>query len=284
MVAVATVVASTVLFTVPASQAQEIPYYDLSQAQRQLDIAMDTADAVSAALAATRNELRENNVERTLITGSAADRAQALEESRRRSRQLAVEAYMGGGSIGTSLFLFDTRAASDLTFRSNLVREHAQTALDANAQYADLISSSDETIINLTEGIDAIWRRIEGLESDLIAAQRGVEDAEWVVYIAEIHAIADEEFAERPWRREPTPTDWAELRHCESTTTYDINTGNGFYGAYQFDYQTWFTVGGEDGDRADLRPPEEQDARARLLYSRRGSQPWPECGPRWLDD
>jgi len=277
-------VASTVLLTVPTSQAQEIPYYDLVQAKDELASASATVDAVTDALAATRNELRDNNVQRTLITGSAADRAQALEESRRRSRQLAVEAYMGGGSIGTSLFLFDTRAASDLTFRSNLVREHAQTALDANAQYSNLIKSSDETIINLTDGIDAIWRRIEGLESDLVAAERGVEAAEWVVYIAEIHAIADEEFASRPWRREPTPTDWAELRHCESTTTYDINTGNGFYGAYQFDYQTWFTVGGEDGDRADLRPPEEQDARARLLYSRRGSQPWPECGPRWLDD
>jgi len=276
--------ASTVLVSVPATQAQEIPYENIVQAKRELATAQGTADSVEAALAATRNELRDNNVERTLITGSAADRAQALEESRRRSRQLAVEAYMGGGSIGTSLYLFDTRAASDLMFRSNLVREHAQTALDANAQYADLIKSSDKTIISITEDIDAIWRRIEGLESDLVAAERGVENAEWVVYIAEIHAIADEEFASRPWRRQPTPTDWAELRHCESTTTYDINTGNGFYGAYQFDYQTWFTVGGEDGDRADLRPPEEQDARARLLYSRRGSQPWPECGPRWLDD
>jgi len=276
--------ASTVLVAVPTTQAQEIPYEDIVQARSELADAQETANAVRTALDTMRNELRDNNVERSLITGSAADRAQALEESRRRSRQLAVEAYMGGGNIGTSLYLFDTRAASDLMFRSNLVREHAQTALDANAQYADLIKSSDKTIISLTEGIDAIWRRIEGLESDLVAAERGVENAEWVVYVAEIHAIADEEFASRPWRRQPTPTDWAELRHCESTTTYDINTGNGFYGAYQFDYQTWFTVGGEDGDRADLRPPEEQDARARLLYSRRGSQPWPECGPRWLDD
>ena len=31
----------------------------------------------------------------------------------------------------------------------------------------------------------------------------------------------------------------AQLRMCESSGNYAINTGNGFYGAYQFDLGTW---------------------------------------------
>ncbi|RMH71483.1 MAG: transglycosylase, partial [Actinomyces sp.] len=62
---------------------------------------------------------------------------------------------------------------------------------------------------------------------------------------------------------------------------YRAVSPSGIYrGAYQFDRQTWRTVGGT-GDPA-AAPPAEQDARARELYARRGSQPWPICG-RYLD-
>jgi hypothetical protein len=69
---------------------------------------------------------------------------------------------------------------------------------------------------------------------------------------------------------------WAALRRCESGGNYQTNTGNGFYGAYQFDLQTWQSMGGT-GLPSDA-PPEEQDARAHALYAQRGSQPWPICG------
>ena len=74
---------------------------------------------------------------------------------------------------------------------------------------------------------------------------------------------------------------WERLRFCESTHDYEAVSPSGLYrGAYQFDFTTWQTVGGT-GDPA-AAPPEEQDARARELYARRGAQPWPECG-RFLD-
>ena len=67
------------------------------------------------------------------------------------------------------------------------------------------------------------------------------------------------------------------LRDCESTDNYEAISRSGTYrGAYQFDLPTWETVGGT-GDPV-LAPREEQDARARELYARRGSQPWPVCG------
>lgn len=54
---------------------------------------------------------------------------------------------------------------------------------------------------------------------------------------------------------------------------YATDTGNGYAGAYQFDRQTWQSVGGS-GNPADASPA-EQDARAWALYEQRGLSPWP---------
>ncbi len=63
---------------------------------------------------------------------------------------------------------------------------------------------------------------------------------------------------------------------CESGGNYSTNTGNGFYGAYQFTQSTWESVGGTGNPAA--ASPAEQDARAAQLYAQSGSSPWPVCG------
>jgi hypothetical protein len=68
----------------------------------------------------------------------------------------------------------------------------------------------------------------------------------------------------------------AAIRACESGGDYTTDTGNGFYGAYQFDLGTWRSVGGSGLPSA--APPAEQDRRATLLLERSGSSPWPVCG------
>jgi hypothetical protein len=68
----------------------------------------------------------------------------------------------------------------------------------------------------------------------------------------------------------------ASIRQCESGGNYSTNTGNGFFGAYQFDQQTWNSVGGSGNPAA--ASPAEQDKRAAILYSQRGASPWPTCG------
>lgn len=65
----------------------------------------------------------------------------------------------------------------------------------------------------------------------------------------------------------------ARLRSCEGS--YTSNTGNGYYGAYQFDIQTWGGFGGYPN--AAAAPPAVQDEKAWLTYQRRGWQPWPSC-------
>lgn len=68
--------------------------------------------------------------------------------------------------------------------------------------------------------------------------------------------------------------DWYRLKMCESGNNYRINTGNGYYGAYQFDLQTWRGVGGTG--LPSNASPHTQDLLARKLYRERGWAPW-EC-------
>jgi peptidoglycan endopeptidase LytE len=64
---------------------------------------------------------------------------------------------------------------------------------------------------------------------------------------------------------------------CESGGDPTIVDASGTYhGKYQFDVQTWASVGGSGLPSA--APEAEQDYRAALLYSQSGSSPWPVCG------
>lgn len=65
----------------------------------------------------------------------------------------------------------------------------------------------------------------------------------------------------------------ARLRSCEGS--YTSNTGNGYYGAYQYDISTWANYQGYAN--ASLAPPAVQDQKAWETYQRRGWQPWPSC-------
>jgi hypothetical protein len=68
---------------------------------------------------------------------------------------------------------------------------------------------------------------------------------------------------------------WYELRMCESGGNYAIDTGNGYYGAYQFALSTWYGLGfsGLPSDAA----PAVQDEAAAELQARSGWGQWPTC-------
>ena len=61
---------------------------------------------------------------------------------------------------------------------------------------------------------------------------------------------------------------WYELRMCESGGDYSINTGNGFYGAYQFALSTWLGLGFTG--LPSNAPPAVQDRAARELQANPG--------------
>lgn len=73
----------------------------------------------------------------------------------------------------------------------------------------------------------------------------------------------------------PSAEMWASLRQCEAGGNYSTNTGNGFYGAYQFTLGTWQGYGGQGLPHE--ASPATQDEIALRLWQARGFQPWPGC-------
>ena len=72
---------------------------------------------------------------------------------------------------------------------------------------------------------------------------------------------------------------WGALAACESGGNPSVVSSNGLYhGLYQFDAQTWQSVGGSGV--ASNASAAEQTQRAQKLYDSRGSSPWPVCGAR----
>ncbi|MCM2419807.1 resuscitation-promoting factor [Streptomyces sp. RKAG293] len=70
---------------------------------------------------------------------------------------------------------------------------------------------------------------------------------------------------------------WQGLAHCEAGGRPHAVDPSGTYGGlYQFDTQTWHSLGGSG--RPQDAPAGEQTFRAKRLYIQRGSSPWPVCG------
>lgn len=79
------------------------------------------------------------------------------------------------------------------------------------------------------------------------------------------------------------PEPWQTLAYCESLRdgSWKVSSGSYYRGFFQFDYQTWQSVGGT-GDPAAASPA-EQLARAQRLQAERGWSPWPVCR-HWIGE
>ena len=71
---------------------------------------------------------------------------------------------------------------------------------------------------------------------------------------------------------------WAQLAQCESGGNPKTNTGNGFYGMYQFTLETWQSLGGTGyPHEADAATQTEM---AKRLQQRAGWGQWPGCSDK----
>jgi Transglycosylase-like domain len=70
-------------------------------------------------------------------------------------------------------------------------------------------------------------------------------------------------------------SDLHKLRICESGDNYRENTGNGYFGAYQFAGSTWRALG--FNGRPDRARSATQDRAARKLHRVAGWSAWPSC-------
>lgn len=73
----------------------------------------------------------------------------------------------------------------------------------------------------------------------------------------------------------PSPSALHALAQCESGGNYMTDTGNGYYGAYQFSLSTWQSLG--LGGLPSQASPAVQDQATQQLWQRDGWAPWPTC-------
>jgi len=276
---VAVLLLATALTPASALQGEQAPtnpaLFNLDLAQRELDEALVEADRLRLELNVALDQIDGLTIERDFIELNDKARNELLQSSRTRARTMAIHAYVGIGPPLSGVTVLNAASANDLSYRNGLLRQQAERLNEAAATYAVLAGEADASVLSLSDKINDELRQAEALNRALNLQTVQVSQAEWIVSIATIHDRADTVF-ERTRRHEPTAEQWRKLRECESTETYAIDTGNTFYGAYQFTWETWSTVGGQDNPAH--APPAEQDARARLLFADRGRQPWPLCG------
>ncbi len=241
----------------------------LAEAQVQASVSARSFDtAFSEHNAALENAEGLSGAQDELLTELTAARSQAIE--------LAVAAYMGGGSLQSAEALIGGGGLQDIRWRQQLVAAHAGNTAEAASTYGDLAFEAGVQIHQMAIALQRADVQLKAASESSLVASEQLAQAEQMAVIAEAWARSDVAVAEGRYGEAP-PENWERLRMCESSGNYAALSVSTIYrGAYQFDRQTWKTVGGE-GDPAAASPL-EQDARARELFARRGNAPWPVCG------
>jgi hypothetical protein len=245
------------LLTVDEAQA------NLQAARDALAEAQQRREDLLAEREATEAEIQQLDVDQRDLTERLASLAAQI-------RQLSVNAYIGGGV--EELVILDVAEATDYLFSSRVLDSQVEVRRDITQEYERLRAEAEQGVVDMVNRLDDISAGIEQAQDDI---QRFSE----LIVVRQAELREAQEIA-RYGRAMPSEGAWQALRVCESHDDYTTDTGNGFYGAYQFTLSTWRSVGGS-GNPAQAQPG-EQDARARALYARSGAGPWPVCG-RHLD-
>ena len=242
----------------------------------------DTRLAALVQLTAAESDLADVVRERESLDLEQRRLAAEIEAATDNLRRVAVEAFITGGDVGSLEYLASVGGASDFSWRQYLVRSHAGSSRVAVNRLRALRLRAGDAVLATIDQAESLRATIGEIELSLITLADREDELNEVLPFADAWDRAAVAVAEGQWGIAPADR-WERLRFCESTHNYAAISPTGTYrGAYQFDYATWQTVGGT-GDPA-AAPPEEQDARARELYARRGPQPWPECGRFLIGD
>ena len=149
------------------------------------------------------------------------------------------------------------------------------TAAQTNAHYNLTLDTSSPNAVSVQVAQQPDFDR--DVEAPLRAAQ-AVEAAQaaQAAAAARAAALARQKAVKTTPVAAPVGDDaFARLRACEAGGDYTRNSGNGYYGAYQYSLSTWNDFGGFA--RPDLAPASVQDAKAHADVARRGWSAWPAC-------
>ena len=233
---------------------------------------------VDARLVQLEAERDQIDGEHANLSAQQQELARQLEITRRDIRQLAVTAYIAGGPAGDTERLLEVSDFNESMWRAELLEGQAERTIEAAKRYDQLLKGADEAVRDLVTRVDQNRAKIENATFEHFLASIEDKEAEQELSRAINRERLAQARASAPSLEEAGGGDArSQLRNCESGGNYQAISASGKYrGAYQFDQRTWEAVGGV-GDPIDA-PPEEQDLRARILYSRSGNRPWPVCG------
>lgn len=245
------------------------------------EIARTRTDLVGS-LAGLEGDLADALEAREALGAEGRRLASEIETTAAKARELAVSAFVTGSPVGDFRYLLDVHEAADLSWRQYLIRYHASTTDLLLDRLTELRTEADAQVLAAVDEAERLRLELDLVDVELAFLDEAEANAEEMLVLADAWDRAEVAIASGPFGFAPSES-WEALRFCESSDDYAAVSDSGAYrGAYQFDLETWETVGGT-GDPAQALPA-EQDARARELYARRGDQPWPLCGRFLLGD
>ena len=161
------------------------------------------------------------------------------------------------------------------------------TAQDENKDLKARLSYSQTLNNELSDKIEDMQLRIDGLEASYASSQSALEREKAAHRASRSRSLVSElrmaPTAQIEREKNTGGLNWEKLRECENSGRYNSRPGDRYRGAYQFDQQTWNATASRHDPSWYGRDPASapelvQDRFAQWLYDERGSQPWPVCG------
>ncbi len=238
--------------------------------QAQLTSDNDAVAAAQRAIASRRKLLRNAAISAFVQQGSANGISVTLDSSQSnvslREEYLTVatgDVTQAVGSLRDAQEAYVVRRAS-LVVALSLARSKVAAA-DAAEQA--LRSEVDREVTALTS--------VKGQLAVLVAqASAKARPVQGLPSPAGVVSVANGPASTSQWGG-ATPAAFAALRQCESGGNYADDTGNGYYGAYQFSLSTWEGLG--YSGLPSQAPPAVQDQAAERLQAQDGWGQWPAC-------
>lgn len=235
-----------------------------------------TAAAQAAVASSSRQiALSRTALEREAVTAFVqigGDSSQLLDIlSRNPSTYEVGQVYLQAtsGEVAGAEQSYETAKSRYSSERATLAGE-LRSARSAAANLASLDQSLQVTVDSESNELDQVQQMAPAVVADEAPAgspaPQGLPTASGLVALAS---------SPPPVVQSSLGGDFAELRQCESGGDYAADTGNGYYGAYQFSASTWSNLGfaGLPSNAA----PATQDQAAMELQARSGWGQWPAC-------
>jgi hypothetical protein len=249
-------------------------HQNLDQAKAAVDALNTRIAALRHAIRADKANLRIDAVTTYVQAGSDEDLSLVFADSSPSMLGLG-DAYLrvATGRLSQDSVLLDN-SLHNLEGTLSAEQQAAAAAADAQSR----TSAYRETVLSSVAEEQALYNSVHGELAVLVAREQAASEAAAAARasVGPPKVIGLKLTTDAPSLLPSSLSGaFAGIRNCESGDRYYLNTGNGYYGAYQFSYSTWRGLGG--AGLASEASPAEQDAAAYRLYQSSGWRAWPEC-------